>query len=489
MGNLAIFKEQQMDLNKTFARGLNNISVFRSPDKLPAFFSFYQAENFSVTEFILQELNIIDAQNGEVTVDFETNLDIADLLIKNKNGFYQIYYFGEDFFTYDKLYRFKIIGNYNYYSQPFFIYKYSVEIPSYQIVFTTLGFLAGTSPLETIDKKGLSNLEILKSNIPYMILGITGVSAIGLDKNNFIFSTYFIRQGGNSDGFGTLFSQGGTNGIEMSYAVYLYDNGQITYFQKNGIGFNITYGATFTIGVKYHFVIYKNGTEIKAYINGNLVGTFTGPISATNIFDTNNPFRIGRGRTALERYYNGSIFKTQFAEYSTTDLAAAISDTVMPNALFYLPAAEGNGDKLYDITNNAKHFSITGAILTNYWSKKQNYFYNNLIYGFQLYESNSTPGLYIRVPYKIDGTKLSQIIANYTFVADYDGGTGWNFTENTVRQKSNSTLIAADTNLFWYDSLCVPKDKTYAEVLANTEPYIQFTNNNGIINDLRFKII
>ena len=375
-------------------------------------------------------------------------------------------------------YKHKFI-NKNYFEQ------LDLVLPGVQQVFSILGYNAAKT--ETIDFKGLSNLELVKSNCPYFFSGITSVSAIGLDKQNYIFSTHFIRQGGNSNGFGTLFSMGGVTGVEMSYAFYLFDNGAIGYLQNNGAVFYVYYSTSFTIGQSYHLVIYKNGTDIKAYINGFLVETFTGAITATNAMNTTYPFRIGTDRPGLSRYWNGSVYKCQFAEYSSSRLAESLANNVMTGNLFYLSAGHGGGDKLYDESGNDRHFSITNAILPIYWSKNQNYFHGNLE-GFELYKNDSSPFDYIRIKYRNDGTKITPTIAGYSKIGDRDGGYWHNGAETKFKQKAGVTQLYGLA--FWYDITNVAIERDHAEALAETHDYLEkeVLDTYKLIN-LRTKIV
>jgi hypothetical protein len=75
--------------------------------------------------------------------------------------------------------------------------------------------------------------------------------------------------------------------------------------------------------------------------------------------------------------------------------------------------------------------------------------------GFSLYQNDSTPTLFIRVPYKNDGTPNTQTISGYTFVSNHPAGEWFNDSESKFRfddVDTDSDLFESDTDRVFFDT-------------------------------------
>lgn len=115
------------------------------------------------------------------------------------------------------------------------------------------------------------------------------------------------------------------------------------------------------------------------------------------------------------------------------------NDTNYSNLVHWYPCAEGNGKILYDVVGG-KHDTTTTA----FTSSTQNSLHYNWRYGFELYGNDTN---IIRVPYLVNGTKISPTIENYTFYADCPSGNHNNFSETGIKRNPTNLDTLADLGI------------------------------------------
>lgn len=183
-------------------------------------------------------------------------------------------------------------------------------------------------------------------------------------------------------GFGNPASAGGRGFI-------LYMNASSLYVQiRAGDSAGNATGATFAwqTGKWYHIAasVERATGVIKFYVDGTL--HYIGDISSMSKSTlANGDFFVGR-YGAYENYYatfpmcDFQFFDSVLSEADVAKVAASQTPSVAPKT--HLPMAEGAGDKVYDISPNALHGTITNADLVTCWSTKQSVFHHNAAKGF-----------------------------------------------------------------------------------------------------------
>lgn len=217
----------------------------------------------------------------------------------------------------------------------------------------------------------------------------------------------------------------------------------------------------------------------RIYVAGGVL-TFGGSLSASAI-TVDGSSKTASEAGALINDNNWHLVTATVSSFSASSLqlgrdAANYGNIRLANvkfndgALAYYPLAEGAGAKVFDVSGNAKHGTMTNFTLSNAWGTKQDVYHYNIKNGFEHYDDDATGLDILRVPYKSDGTQITPTISGYTKNSNNPSGNYHNDSESVLQAPNCPAMqIANDNegNNFLFDASDVVKDITYALIDDN----------------------
>jgi hypothetical protein len=146
-----------------------------------------------------------------------------------------------------------------------------------------------------------------------------------------------------------------------------------------------------------------NAGRIAIYVNGNTAAlNFAGTIPDTVAFNGSQYFGS----------YGGVLFG--FIRYSECKISADC--TLIAQYTF----CEGYEDTIYDVSGNDYHMSVnnTNPDFFWFWHREDSMFCEYLVTnGFELYSDGAD---FVRVPYRLDGSKITPTITGFSKIANRD---------------------------------------------------------------------
>jgi hypothetical protein len=146
-------------------------------------------------------------------------------------------------------------------------------------------------------------------------------------------------------------------------------------------------------------------------------------------------FLVGRNTPAL------------YGNFSIAGLTLKNNDV----PVLQIPFCEGNGDAIWDVVGGG-YWTIQNYTAANFWGGRQDYFHYNIFNGFEYYDHDLS-GDVIRVPYKLNETKITPSIGDYTKTDNCDASywhnkaeTNFTFFDSPKAQMSNIVEYIFDTD-------------------------------------------
>ena len=128
------------------------------------------------------------------------------------------------------------------------------------------------------------------------------------------------------------------------------------------------------------------------------------------------------------------------------------------NTTCYVPFSIGEGNKVYCVNLDVE-YTVLGT--TPVWAQTNNKKHYNITKGFNIVGTAKIPASQLNAGFDVLGNTLSNPLVL----------TGHNGAETELRQQEIATLIAAETNLVWFDGGGAPKDVAFSEIPQNSGNY------------------
>lgn len=197
---------------------------------------------------------------------------------------------------------------------------------------------------------------------------------------------------------------------------------------------------------KYTLTLTYNGNKTdpncaKLYINGVLA-----PQVPTNTVTENMEFNTAYGllKMRLSNTVAGLDFSFTRAtawdvELDVADIESCNFDCNETDKVLDILATEGNEAIVYNLLDGGNNGAIANATLSAVWGTPSDVLNpHNEIRGFSLHQNDSAPDIYIRVPYRNDGTPNTPTISGYTFVSNNPAGAWFNDSESKFKFEDES---------------------------------------------------
>jgi hypothetical protein len=162
-----------------------------------------------------------------------------------------------------------------------------------------------------------------------------------------------------NSGYPSIFAYG-SNVTSQTFGLYLGPNGNPIF---QGYANDATFPGTFSAGVWQHVVITYNGSLVKMYMNGSLIGSQSYTLNTTTIF---NDFRFGNG-TSTVTYDDLKIFNYVLTDadalslYTNNTLSSAdFNQNNLQVSLYPNPATDMLNIEMANEINSIEIYNIQG---------------------------------------------------------------------------------------------------------------------------------
>ena len=216
------------------------------------------------------------------------------------------------------------------------------------------------------------------------------------------------------------------------------------------------------INKKYTIALTYNGDKLdinntKLYINGELTPQApTNTVTSAMEFYTTASLRMQINSTSVGLDFAFTRATAWDIKLSPEDIASCNFDCNETDKVIDILATQGNGATIHNLLETGNNGTVTNATLSDVWGTPSDVLTpHNEYRGFSLYQNNSTPTLFIRVPYKNDGTPNTQTISGYTFVSNHPAGEHFNNSESKFRfddVATDSDIFESDTDRVFFDT-------------------------------------
>lgn len=142
------------------------------------------------------------------------------------------------------------------------------------------------------------------------------------------------------------------------------------------------------------------------------------------------------------------------------------------------PLAEGAGAKVYDVSGNDNHGTMTNFTLANAWGTTQDVYHYNIKNGFEHYDDDATGLDILRVPYKSDGTQITPTISGYTKNSNNPSGAYHNDSETQLNAPESPAMRVANNN--------EGNDFLFVDTTLNNAQDISYTDIDDDINNTQY---
>jgi hypothetical protein len=184
------------------------------------------------------------------------------------------------------------------------------------------------------------------------------------------------------------------------------------------------------------FTIVYDGATVKLLQNNSII--FQDNLTGVTYSDAVVSLLGKQGSPFNNRYFASNMSFVSFHDraLTTQELTDLYNDMTVPSSgklieAYFDSGGVTGGDKIYNRASASNPLIIKGATLTDFWSEKSDIHIPALLkYGFELYESDTVPGDYIRVIFA-NGTPQTPAISGYTKIAEIPADTFGN-SGNTV---------------------------------------------------------